>query len=389
MRILRIVLAALLTGTLLLYGCVEDKTPVGSKPIPDAFPNAVGMLWVYEVYDSLAQTLDTVMISVTDSLDMSGHLPGLQWRMYWTIGDSVVDRYVIVKGDTVEFLADTTAEPTHLEHLVYPIELGAQWTGPSFADTSRVTDTGTASVPAGNFMGSAYIERSWEIDFEGGGKRSETWIAPNVGIVYRYLRCRYSDGAQIHVTKNQTWDLIRYDLSTFPLGMFPNAVGTQWVYEVTDTGIGAPPETVTVNVESRVSISWADSATLWTVLGNDISELRYVAVEGNRVHILYDTIIGPFYDKYYDFPLAVGRHWGIESFVPVPIIDDKGMISVPAGQFASAFHYTAAGGALNDYWVDDEWLVPGTGMVFAIHSRFGLGPWYTREWTLLRHEITN
>jgi hypothetical protein len=384
MAITRFAVAVLLAGLLGLCACDKTPTPADSGYLLGLFPHAVGMLWIYEVYDSLTQATDTVWVSVTDTVSYEA---ALRWRMYWAAADSVAERRAFLRGDTIDLYSDEAASPVFLVRFVWPVSMGAVWTGPFGIDTSRVADTETVVVPAGHFPGSARIERSWNTDFEGGGNWSQTWVAQDVGIVRKYVHHAFSDGTQITITVNQSWELLRYHLSTFAFGQFPNTVGTQWTYRVMDVGNGWE-DTVTVTVATRMQLAWADSVTVWHYAGRLLQDTMYVATIGDQVHVVPDTMLRfGLRSWYYRFPLAVGRHWGMILPPADHAVDDKGPISTPAGDFAAGFHYTMRGGVLNEYWGVDDWLVPDVGLVVHLYWEFPFsGPRVQQEWVLLNFQ---
>jgi hypothetical protein len=383
--------AILLLGLLFVYSCGDDNGPTGGGDDDgttiDTLPNAGGMLWVYEVYDSLAETTDTVWLSVTDTVgDSSEGFTGLRCRLKWIIAGSVVERYIAIKGDTIDIWSDTTTEPTLLERFVLPLSLGSEWLGIDAWDSSRVTDVRAVTVPAGTFDSTALVERSWDRDFEGGGSRSRTWLAPNVGIVSRYLFREFSDGSTFTVTVNQTWELIRYDLSTFSQEQFPNAVGTEWVYELRDTRLDSP-DTVTVTIMETTEITWAGSGTLWQYVGKEFTDTLWVGESDDTLFVSPDPTYKAFGCWFYEFPLAVGRYWASTTPWRRPRIIDKGEVISLAGAFPSAFHFSQSFSLLNDRWTFDDWLVPGVGMVIGKHTLEGFGAYFVQDWNLISYTL--
>jgi hypothetical protein len=370
-----------------LVSCEDDGPPTGGghRPI-DQLPSQIGMLWKYQVYDSLTQTTDTVWVSVTDPdpRTITG-TQGFVWWYNWITRYSVQPKTVTISGDTVALFTDTAqTEPDPRELLIFPLELDREWTEPFGSDTSRVTATGTKTVPAGTFTGAACVERIWNRDFEGGYNQSTTWIARNVGIVSRHYfsESNLGDGTFI-VTTNRTWELYDYDLSTFSLGQFPNTVGTEWDYQLVDTLVGLV-DTVTVRVVGKIQNPTYDSLMVWVCEGREYRDTMFVATDGQVVSEFFDTlVVMPFVAWPYEFPMAVGRHWGIYTFAPIPQVDDKAPISTPSNRYSSAFHYQSSGIWPHDFWLVDDWLVPGVGVVKRRFSRWVPEPVSAQEWTLL------
>jgi hypothetical protein len=275
-----------------------------------------------------------------------------------------------------------------LERFVLPLSLGSEWTVQGVNDTSRVTDIGTVTVKAGTFGPAALVERSWNRDLEGGGNWSRVRVAPNVGIVSRHLFSQRTDGGgHFWSTVNQTWELLRYDLSTLSRHRFLNSVGTKWVYELRGFWPGLV-DTVMVTIVSEVTVSWADSAMLWQYIGREFTDTLYVGAVGEELFFSHSTDILSFDSWYYEFPLAVGRHWGIEYFNAIPMILDKGSVTSLAGEFPSAFHYSMFDAAFNSYWGVEDWLVPGVGAVLRKTTRMDFGPpAFSQDWTLISYNV--
>ena len=388
MTTIRVFGVSLVIAVFSLSSCGDDDNPTGSGLV-NQLPNQVGMLWVYEVYDSLTQKTDTVQVSITDKV--ASITPGFIWKTFWKSTQALSIKIADIAGDTLDFVIDTTFIAPPLERFVFPLSLGSQWeisrNAPAY-DSSEVTEIVTVKVPAGQFFKCALIERKNYDGFEGGYDSIATWIAPNVGIVSRYFRSIGADGGGgFFVTKNQTWELINYDLSTFSMKQFPGTIGNEWVYEIVDSRLGSP-DTVTVSVTNNLNIDGFYSTKMWLIKGNMITDTHFVAYVNNQVWVSEDTIMVALWDWRYEFPLAVGRHWGISTFAPTPIIDSKELIITPAGKFSSAYHYTMSGGGFNSYWSVEDWLVAGVGVVKRTYSIFDFIPFgFTQEWTLLSYKL--
>ena len=398
MSTIRPVLIISLVALLCFYSCDDDNNPIGGGGgVNNPFPNAVGMLWKYEVFDSLTDATDTVWVSVTNSeLTRCGYTK-YSWRTYWITRDSVVDQSALVWIDTamVEIVVDSPQEPALLERFVFPLEEGASWNGPSIYDTCRVTEIGTVTVPAGTFHNSALVEHAWNMGLWGGGDSTKTWLAPNVGIAYRHEYQTYSDGTTITVLENRIWKLLEYDLNTFSLAQFPNTVGTEWVYELVEYISGSTfVDTVTVTIVDRIDMAYRDSATIWEFEGDRYSDTMFVAVSGPYVFEMFDTLgLMPFLSWTYEFPMAVGRNWPfdgvvpLDNFVPGTLVDDKAPVVTPADHFPTGFHYIAVGGGeLYLSWVVNDWVVPGVGVVKRTFLKVYDGPPITQHWTLLHYD---
>lgn len=392
----RSTIASFLFSLVVIISCGDDSlTGHGAGPIDTHFPNAIGMLWKYQVYDSLTETTDTIWFSITDTATFGADEFVTERREKHVVADYFGWRYLHFRADTLEIFDDSVGVSAN-ERIVFPLELGSSWTGPvAVDDTSTVTLVGQIEVPAAKFSNGARIDRSWNLDFEGGGNWSQTWVVPDVGVVSRHLRSQFSDGTSITVTTNETWELIEYDLTTFGLRQFPNKIGNAWVYEEIDSVSGGLDtvavtfDTVTVTIVDSGRFESGDSYTLWEFVSRNGIDTQYVVTGEERLSFLHDTIFSPLWDIYYDFPLAVGRTWGLEFFAPVPEVLDKEPVVTPIQPFASSFHTRMYGGGFNDYWTQEDWLVPGVGIARIRRWQFGFIPWMNRTWTLIDYYLVN
>ena len=74
MAVTRPIIAILLPLLIFISSCGDNSpTGQGGGKIDFDFPNAIGMLWKYQVYDSLSQTTDTVWFSITDTIRINSN----------------------------------------------------------------------------------------------------------------------------------------------------------------------------------------------------------------------------------------------------------------------------------------------------------------------------
>jgi hypothetical protein len=367
--------------------CCSGKNPVDADTSvlsPNTFPMSIGVLWTYEVYDSLTESTDTILVSIVDTVSTCSGSFVTVWKC--KLSDVISTRYVGVAGDTLAIQGDSLyLLPS--EYFVFPLTVGSKWNGPcGIGDTSGVTRSGGISVPAGDFNSGVRIDRLWDVDFEGGGNSSSTWIVPEVGIVFRYLFSQFSDGSTIYIRTNEVWKLLRYDLSTFGIEQFPITIGSEWVYE-THYSHWDVCDTIHVKIAGTTNVPDGRDALIWEYRCENLVDTQYVIVAENRLEVYPNRFFICTNELYYEFPLAVGRNWGVETFDPLPDVIGRGRITVPAGTFESGFHHVYGGGGYNYYWLADDWLVPGVG--FVSHSRgvIDLGPPVTTTWKLLSYQI--
>ncbi|MCH9032765.1 MAG: hypothetical protein IIB00_10990 [candidate division Zixibacteria bacterium] len=399
MAVARPRITILLTLLIFISSCGDDSpTGPGVGKIDVNFPNAIGMLWKYQVYDSLSQTTDTVWFSITDTITNSSKESFSERSEKHFADNSFGWQYFQIRGDTLEIFDDTIGASAN-ERIVFPLELGSSWTGPvTVGDTSTVTLVGQIDVPAAKFSNAARIDRSWNIDFEGGGNWSQTWVVPDVGVVYRYRRSQFFDGGGgSTVTTNEVWELIEYDLTTFGLHQFPNHVGAEWVYEQIDSNIAGRDsftvefDTVTVTIVDSGKFESGDSYAIWEFVSRNRIDTQFVVTGIERLSFLLDTaFFYPSLDIRYEFPLAVGRNWGLEFIASVvPEVLDKESVLTPVQHFASVFHTRMQWAGLNNYSTQEDLLVAGVGIVKSRRRQFGFIPWMNRTRTLIDYRLAN
>jgi len=395
MKIIKITIAIIFLLLIYIISCDDSPTRYNNVPDDSDFPNSIGMLWKYEVYDSLSQTTDTVWFSITDTVTMPSGEFYTEWKSKNLTSFIFEWQYLHLYGDTLEFFDDSVGLSAN-ERIVFPLELGNGWSGPATNDdTSLVTLIGYVGVPAGIFAKGARIDRSWNLDFEEGGNWSQTWVVPDVGIVSRYFLSQFSDGSSITVTKNETWKLIEYDLTTFELQQFPNKVGNQWIYEERDSvyfhhdSIIITYDTVMFTIVGSGNLEAGYPYTLWESTTKYGIDTQFVVTYEERLSFIHDTEYISLMDYYFDFPIAVGRTWGLEYFTISPEVLDKEMVITSVQTFMSSFHTYMSGSMLNDYWTQEDWLVPGVGIVKSRHLQFGFIPSMNRTRTLIDYTLVD
>jgi len=399
MAVTRSVIAILLPSLILISSC-GNNSPTSHEDVEEdveidvSFPNAIGMLWKYQVYDSLSHTTDTVWFSITDTATINSNELVTERREKRFAGNYYGRQYLLFRGDTLEVFEDSVRVQSN-ERLVFPLELGSGWTGPvTVDDTSTVTMVGQIEVPVAKFSNGSRIDRSWNLDSEGGGNWSQTWVVPDVGVVYRYRRSQLSDGGSIAVTTNQVWELIEYDLKTFGLHQFPNKVGTKWVYEEVDSTTMGPDsvvvefDTVTITIADSGRFDSGYSYTTWEFASRNGSDTKIFVTGNHGFGFQHDTTCSLPWNLYNIFPLAVGRTWGMYFYRPVPVVVDKEPVHTPVQDFASGFYTHMSGSWPDDHWAQRDWLVPGVGITKSKRWQTGSAR-MNRTWTLIDYHLAD
>ena len=394
MRKSGLILPLFILPVLLIAACDDGPPTGGDRTNITAIPNAIGMLWKYEVYDSLTRKTDTVWVSVTDTMTVAGGELDTERRLISLRTQSVEVQYFQLRGDTLDISKNSTSAPVS-ERIIFPLSLDDTWQGQAGVDdTSQVSLIGTVAVPAGRFYNGARIDRSWNRDLEGGGQWSKTWIIPNVGIVSRSLLSKVSNGAHITVTRNETWSLLDYDLTTFALSKYPWSVGDTWSYQQVDSIRIGPNatrvswDTVRVTTVETYRLSPDDRYAVQEIESKSGVDTQYIMIYDEILRIQADSLPNPLWDNYFRFPLAVGRNWGVLTSAPVPEVLDKEQILTSAGIFPSCFHTRLHGGQFDDSWMEEDWLVPDLGMVRSSRRQYGLTPQTSRTRLLIAYQLS-
>jgi hypothetical protein len=364
--------AVALAAALLISSSCDDNPPTGSGgsvTTSDRFPGSIGMLWKYQIYDSLTRFTDTLWLSITDTSTGSSGENYLEVRQRSARRHQYDWQYFRFVGDTLDILNHNIAAQSS-ERFIFPLKVGSIWTGPEGAgDSSVIETTGTVVVPAGSFGRGVRIDRAWNRDFEGGGSWSSTWVVPDVGVVSRYFLTQFWDGSEATVTRNETWKLIGYDLATFNMSQFPHSPDDLWRYEQLDStffgagSLSVSRDTIIVIAARTSQLPDGREFSLQEVVRGLEIDTQYVIFDSNFVRIQADSLAGGPEDIYFQFPLAVGRYWGVGPAQHASYAVDKEQILTAAGIFEACFHTSAFGGSFEQAWTEDDWLAPGIGIV--------------------------
>lgn len=381
-RNLSLNLIILVLSAFIICGCDDD--PISSRKsgtVPASqnnFPKEIGMYWEYAVHDSLTGETDTVEVSIIDTFAIEDDFLTMKWNVNYS--HDVIGRYYAFKGDTLMISNDSLMIGGG-EWIVFPLEIDNLWTGPNINDdTSRVTEVGNISVPAGTFESASKIDRVWWRDFEGGGNYSTTWISDSIGMVFRHQLSQYSDGAQLYTSVNETWELLNFDLTTFYIEQFPNDIAFFWKYESYDS-ISNFYDTLFVMVTDTVTIPTFSGDILgkvWVYDYGSHQDTEYVAIVDNRVEVYPLPQIAipeqnPSRNYHYEFPLTVGRYWGILFFVPIPDVFEKVQITYRQGGEYTAFKHFYSHQGLNYFKGVESLLVPNIGVMSRTVREYNLG----------------
>jgi hypothetical protein len=193
-----------LASQLILFSvaCQDGPTEASGQFDISAFPMAVGSEWTYAVYDNELDSSFTMTVEISDTTTLpTGEHATIWVYMYGNAPDT---EYVYIAGDTVTIRAGSYVRSTSAR-LVFPLEVGNEWNGLTFDDTSTVLQLSSVTVPAGTFTGAYPIERKWgALNVYGS---NTCWFLPGVGLV---KKIRHEYGWLIYA--DESWELIDYDI---------------------------------------------------------------------------------------------------------------------------------------------------------------------------------
>jgi hypothetical protein len=199
-----LLIVCLLAGLSFIVSCDDDAIgpPKNTDTLPiSGFPNMSYIWWKYQVFDSLNDLYDTVLVACEGNKFLSGGRNSIIWVYHYKAYE---DSFYVHSGhDTVFFYHDTSGVyPDRI--YVFPLALGRFWIfGMSPYDTIRVTAKGAVPTPAGNFGNSFLVSTHWGfIDASGD---EDIWIAKQIGIVKERI-----DHITIAGRTLKKWTLIDY-----------------------------------------------------------------------------------------------------------------------------------------------------------------------------------
>lgn len=187
-----------------LSSCKQGVTqPPDGGSILD-FPNKVGNVWTYSLFDSLSHQSDTVTVRIVGQTTIPGNKPATVWQK--TFRSHVDTEFVFISSDTVRIIskANINAQWDNTKYL-FPLQIGKRWRGDFVTDTSTVVENRAITVIAGTFPDAFGIEERWGAFNDYGSVT--TWFVPKVGIVKMHRR------EWGFVFSNETWELLSYQVS--------------------------------------------------------------------------------------------------------------------------------------------------------------------------------
>jgi hypothetical protein len=183
----------ILTVTLVLlafcWAC-DDDNPTKPEPEPKHadFPDSAGLVWAYEVEDSVESsgepqpTIETVLVAIEGTKALANHDSARVWVYHYS--DRADTTYVYAIGDSVYFLRDTASMMPY-QTFIFPLEVGKEWVEDEYyQDTTRIDSSGTVTTPAGQFQDAYRVVKTWGGMADNAGS-IRTWLVQGEGIVKR------------------------------------------------------------------------------------------------------------------------------------------------------------------------------------------------------------
>lgn len=197
---------------LLAAGCSKSNN-TGNTPSNEIFPDKIGDIWHYLVYDSttggnipIAYSQYNVDVSIMADTSLPGGIVATIWKYQFPgFADT---SFVIRKGDTIQFL-DNTVNLSMIKQYVIPFSVNSSWLYSSYCDLSEIRVIERTGVLVGqtNFLNSFHL--SGNAGCPDRGFIIDEWFADNIGLVQSYFN---PSGGFILTTHITRWLLMSYDL---------------------------------------------------------------------------------------------------------------------------------------------------------------------------------
>lgn len=152
------------------------------------FPNSIGNEWIYEIYDSNANTWDTVNVKIIGTAIMADGEEAKAWMYTYKYGSGSGNIDYFREADSLVYWYSSPLVSNPELRYVFPLEYGKCWEnrGSITYDSSCVIWDGPISVPAGEFAEAFEIRRE-DIRF-GVSYFSNTWYVPEIGVAIAIYR---------------------------------------------------------------------------------------------------------------------------------------------------------------------------------------------------------
>ena len=387
MKITILLSLILITG---LLSCGKNKNPVGSSSGfgIDKFPHEIGTVWQYQYFhhDLASVVTDTVFVRVDDTTRITDD--SLLVYVVTTENISFFEKAYItyywhIDGDTVTYYRPEADSFVVTQKLVFPLELGANWTtGTSIIDSNEVTGIFQKTVLGKTYQNSYQITRQFD-------QSEEQYVhysyVPNIGLI------QSSEFAPYINAPNPIWSLISfYEPDSLTLADFPLQVGASWEYRVYNNLIDCFTEcydTCTVSILDSVMDRGGVINENW-IFDYPKQEL----ILKNFLHLDTLFLLWHNYPGHFsiNFPLTVGKSWnqGSYNYSFVQVVDRQ-TISTPAGVFENAYLLKGHAPGFEDDVNFYLWIAKNVGIIKIGYSISSITTNEDKTWELKSYKPNN
>ena len=325
MRVIILIAAISLLG-LALISCDSDDL-VGPDDVffgMAAFPHGDGDYWVYARTDNNTGAVDTITISILETmlLDCDGPDCALAEQLWKLRSESLVDSQATTVDSSSLHLCGFMSGT----RIRFPLEVGKSWSDMILVDdTTNITEMVTVTVPAGSIPFCFHLDR--RVTYLDTWERIHLWVAPTIGIV----KMTWVTGG-MGSDSDQTWELIEYGnipVNNFTLDRFPMNTGSWWRYLVEDY-YWQTVDTLTIRC---IDTDFVADFQIWMHSDGAGSELRYSTATANKIVFYLQGNIENTY-KSLLFPLRLGRAWVTEPGLDTNEVSETGDYRLPTGELS-------------------------------------------------------
>ncbi len=176
------------------YSCKKGNGPI------DYFPSQIGFKWIYNVFDSISNTSETLKISIVGSKSINGVKSNVWVLNYSHHTDTIL---VSERNDTVIFIGYNSTGYTRRMYVI-PFSVNQSWDElESSTNQSKVMNLESVIVAAGHFNDCYVIER--KIESFNYSLQEIIYFKPYIGIIKIYTKEFNMAPYEIH-----SWELINY-----------------------------------------------------------------------------------------------------------------------------------------------------------------------------------
>jgi hypothetical protein len=178
---------------------------------------------------------------------------------------------------------------------------------------------------------------------------------------------------------------------------FPNKVGDEWTYKVTDSAFTlqnfsvATQYTMNISIIDSVQLPGGITAMVWVYAAPGLADTNYVFQKADTVFFAANTLPAINIIRQYIVPLQLHNSWKYTSHsVHNVTVDTQSHIIVGPYEFDNAFHIQGYPGRPDEIFNLEEWLADDAGVVKRyfnnVHSTNN--PYeHITSWSLLSYHL--